>query len=354
MGGALAQEAALAGVGPLGVLADDREVRALGDRPGHPVEGAQVDVEVELEAELEQQPALEGARRDGRVADGRADGAEEDGVEAAELLQRLVGEDRRRRAGSGRPRGRSRSCRGPRPAAATTLSASAQTSGPMPSPPMTATRCLLPGAHVPLVLFVDGPAASRLRCRHGDARREIEKPPTQWTVRRRARERARLVNNAYEVLGAAHGHSSLSQPGRLVNHGCRGDRRTARGRLALGSPARCAQCPAPPARSAFRRTCRDQRFRQPDRDDQADPGHLRPPGGRARGPDHPRPGRDRPGHRVRPGAGRPERERRLPRRQGRPGEDGVADPPAAGDAQGRSRSSTRPAPTTAPSPWAAS
>ena len=57
--------------------------------------------------------------------------------------------------------------------------------------------------------------------------------------------------------------------------------------------------------------------------------------GRARGPDHPGPGRDRPGHRGRPGPRRPVRERRLPRRQGHPGEDGGPDPPAPGHAQAR-------------------
>ena len=50
-------------------------------------------------------------------------------------------------------------------------------------------------------------------------------------------------------------------------------------------------------------------------------------------------------HRGGPGARRPERERRLPRGQGRPGEDGVAHPPAPGHAQATSRSSTRPART---------
>jgi len=33
---------------------------------------------------------------------------------------------------------------------------------------------------------------------------------------------ARLVNNAYEVLGAVYHPDSLSQPGRLVNQGCTG------------------------------------------------------------------------------------------------------------------------------------
>jgi len=34
---------------------------------------------------------------------------------------------------------------------------------------------------------------------------------------------ARLVNNAYEVLGTVHAHNSLSQPERLVNRGCAPD-----------------------------------------------------------------------------------------------------------------------------------
>ena len=48
-----------------------------------------VDVEVEGEAQLEQQPALDDPGRYLR----RADGAEQDGVEAAQLLERRVGED---------------------------------------------------------------------------------------------------------------------------------------------------------------------------------------------------------------------------------------------------------------------
>jgi hypothetical protein len=47
-----------------------------------------VDVQVELEAHLEQQPPLDHARRDLR----RPDGAEEDGVETTELVERLVGQ----------------------------------------------------------------------------------------------------------------------------------------------------------------------------------------------------------------------------------------------------------------------
>ena len=87
----LAQEAALPGVGPLGVLPHHGEVRPLGDRARDTGEWAQVHVQVELEAEAEQQAALEGARRDSGVADRRPDGPEEDGVEAAQLGQGLVG-----------------------------------------------------------------------------------------------------------------------------------------------------------------------------------------------------------------------------------------------------------------------
>ena len=80
---ALAQEAALAGVGALGVLADHDEVDVR-----RPEERAQVDVQVEVEAHLQQQAPLD---HPGRHV-GRADGAEEDGVEAAQLVERRVGQ----------------------------------------------------------------------------------------------------------------------------------------------------------------------------------------------------------------------------------------------------------------------
>ena len=53
-------------------------------------ERALVDVEVELEAHLQQQAALDHAGRH----TGRADGAEQQGVEAPPLLEHLVREDR--------------------------------------------------------------------------------------------------------------------------------------------------------------------------------------------------------------------------------------------------------------------
>ena len=129
VGRALAEEPALAGVGALGVLADHDEVV----RPVGSDERPLVDVQVEVEAHLEQQAALDHARaaRRGcrpRRAGGRRGPATRRGSRRGAP---------RRRAGSGRRRGRSRPCRAPRPRRATTLSASAMTSGPIPSPPMT-------------------------------------------------------------------------------------------------------------------------------------------------------------------------------------------------------------------------
>ena len=86
VGRALAQHPALAGVGALGVLPDHDHV----DVVRRVQERALVDVLVELEAHLEEQAPLDHA---GRHA-GRADGAEQQGVEAAPLLEHLVGEDR--------------------------------------------------------------------------------------------------------------------------------------------------------------------------------------------------------------------------------------------------------------------
>ena len=86
---ALAQHTALADVRTLGVLADhDEVVRSLS--PGARTdERSLVDVQVELEAHLQQQATLDHARRNA----GRADGAEQDGVEPAQLVQRRVAED---------------------------------------------------------------------------------------------------------------------------------------------------------------------------------------------------------------------------------------------------------------------
>ena len=72
---------------------------------------------------------------------------------------------------------------------------------------------------------------------------------------------------------------------------------------------------------------------------------LRPAQGRARRPHHARPRRDRPQDRDGPRARRPLRERRLPRRQGRAGEDGGPHPPARGAARRRRDRRGRRAPT---------
>ena len=85
---ALAQESALARVRALGVLAHDEEVDAVVVATGPGLERPQVHVEVEREAHLQQQPALEHA---GRHL-GRADRAEQDRVEAAQLVEHGVGQ----------------------------------------------------------------------------------------------------------------------------------------------------------------------------------------------------------------------------------------------------------------------
>ena len=70
----------------------------------------------------------------------RADGAEQDGIEAAQLLERRVGQDLAvaevALAAEVELDGVEST-----PAAPRTLSASAVTSGPIPSPPITAMRC---------------------------------------------------------------------------------------------------------------------------------------------------------------------------------------------------------------------
>ena len=91
-GGPLAKETTLAGVGALGVLPDHHEVTVRGGRTGHPGEGPHVHVQVQVEAQLEQQAPLERPRGDGRGADRRAHGAEEDGVLSAQLGEHRVRE----------------------------------------------------------------------------------------------------------------------------------------------------------------------------------------------------------------------------------------------------------------------
>ena len=87
---ALVHEAAGAAVQVFGVLADDDEVDVLGPLSlqrrldaGKQLDGPQVDVLVEAEAQVEQQLAFEDAGRDV----GMADGAEQDGVELAKLVE---------------------------------------------------------------------------------------------------------------------------------------------------------------------------------------------------------------------------------------------------------------------------
>ena len=88
-----AQEPTLAGVGALGVLTHDNEVAIGGERPGDPHEGPQVDVEVELEAQTEEQAPLEGPGRDRRGADGRAHRPEENGIGPPQFVEDRVGQD---------------------------------------------------------------------------------------------------------------------------------------------------------------------------------------------------------------------------------------------------------------------
>ena len=85
---ALAQEPALARVGAFGVLAHDEEVDAVVVAVRARLERPQVHVEIEREAHPQQQPALEHAGRDV----GRADRAEQDRVEAAQLVEDRVGQ----------------------------------------------------------------------------------------------------------------------------------------------------------------------------------------------------------------------------------------------------------------------
>ena len=84
----LAQESALAGVRALCVLTDDLAVERA-DGAGPCFEGAQVDVEVELEAGLQEQTPLDDPWR----YIGCADSTKEDRVEAPPLFQDRIRED---------------------------------------------------------------------------------------------------------------------------------------------------------------------------------------------------------------------------------------------------------------------
>ena len=141
-----AQDAAGAGVRTLGPFAHHDHVdvgRGLagqrrldtGVEPNRP----QVDVVVELEPQPQQQTTLEDAARHGGVAHR----AEQDRVVPADLLEHRVGQ----RLAGGVPASRAEVVLGRRESrprcaatASRTLRPSATTSGPMPSPPMTASR----------------------------------------------------------------------------------------------------------------------------------------------------------------------------------------------------------------------
>ena len=83
---AFAQDAAFARVRTLGVLADDDEFVGLGVAWRSACERSLIDVEVERKSQLEKKTALDNTRRH----TGRADCTEQNRVEAAQLLQRLV------------------------------------------------------------------------------------------------------------------------------------------------------------------------------------------------------------------------------------------------------------------------
>ena len=83
-----AQEAPLAGVCAFRVLAHDQEIDAVVVAARAGLERSQVDVEVEREAHLQQQPAFEDPRRHL----GRPDRAEQDRVVCAQLVEDGIGE----------------------------------------------------------------------------------------------------------------------------------------------------------------------------------------------------------------------------------------------------------------------
>ena len=89
----MAHEAAFARVRAFGVLAHDEEVDAVVVATRTGLERTQIDVEIEREPHLQQQTALEHAGRNV----GRADRAEQDRVESAQLLEHRVGKHLARR-----------------------------------------------------------------------------------------------------------------------------------------------------------------------------------------------------------------------------------------------------------------
>ncbi len=94
---AAADRAAVADVRALGALAhhDEVDVAGRGERAGHAgveLRRAQVDVVVELEAQLQQQPALDVRVLQPRVAGHSADGAEQDRVVRLDRVEVGVGE----------------------------------------------------------------------------------------------------------------------------------------------------------------------------------------------------------------------------------------------------------------------
>ena len=155
--GVLAQQPAVAGVGPLGALAHDHHVDLVraGQRPAHAgVEPgrAEVDVVVELEPQAQQQPPLEDAAWHRRVADR----AEQDGVVLAQLAEHRLRQQLAGASAIARHRGRRSSSRHPARLRASTFNASSMTSGPMPSPGMTARRMPHPLLSPALLLVEPG------------------------------------------------------------------------------------------------------------------------------------------------------------------------------------------------------
>ena len=170
------ERAPFAGVGALGVLADDDEIGALGDRARDSVERAQVDVQIELETQPQQQAPLHHPRRHRRGPDRRTDGTEQDGVGGPRAPRGPSRAAPHRCAGSGRRRGRSRPCRAPR-------RRRRRPSAPPRSPPGRSRRrrSLQPCAHL---LLCHGPAcptaADGVRCpaRKSKGRPQSGRPTT--------------------------------------------------------------------------------------------------------------------------------------------------------------------------------